>query len=413
MSEIDKRIEQEKRWRLILGDAADEPSSANDHDDDASVEVGEADSGAQDAAGAERGLTEEEQQLDQALETLYGDGESDGADLSDADPNIARWLDDVRSYFPAPVAHIMQQDMLQKSNLRKLLEDPNFLDYVDPDIGLVSEILALRRVMPVKTRETAKRVVQRVVDDLLKKIEHPFDQAIRGVVHRPTRNRRPRLNEINWQRTIHKNLRHYQPAERAIVPETVIGYGRREHGVHDLILAVDTSGSMSSSVVYASIYASVLASMPTVSTKLVLFSTSVVDLTEELHDPVDLLFGIQLRGGTNIEKAVAYCEQQVSRPGETTLILITDLFEGGDKEQLVNRLSELVQRGVQVVTLLALNDSGAPRFNRELANRLVPLGIPAFACTPDHFPTLMAAILNRRDIQQWATSAGIVTAPDN
>ena len=180
-----------------------------------------------------------------------------------------------------------------------------------------------------------------------------------------------------------------------------------------LCLIVDTSGSMSSSMVYAGIYASVMASLPTISTKLVMFSTAVVDLTDELDDPVDMLFGIQLRGGTNIEKAVAYCEQIVERPTETTLILITDLYEGGDKELLVERLNVLVQRGVQVVTLLALNDEGAPRFSRELASQLVMLGIPSFACTPQHFPGLMGAILDGRDVEQWAAGQGIVTAPDN
>ncbi|MEM7798520.1 MAG: VWA domain-containing protein [Chloroflexota bacterium] len=408
MSKINSRIERERRWRLILGDAAEDPQEGELGADPGGDGEEEAAPGSGDGQ-----LSEKDKMMDRALESLYGDGESEEGDLGDADPDIARWLDDIRSYFPAPVAHVMQQDMLQKSNLRKLLADPNFLDYVEPDIALVSDILALRRVMPAKTRETAKRVVRQVVEALRQKLERPLDQALRGAIHRPTRNRRPKFNEINWKQTIHKNLRHYQPRERAIVPETVVGYGRRERGLHDLILSVDTSGSMSSSVVYASIYASVLASMPAVSTRLTLFSTSVVDLTDELDDPVELLFGIQLRGGTNIDKAVAYCEQYVERPNETTLVLITDLFEGGDREMLVTRLASLVNRGVQVVVLLALNDSGTPRFNRDLANQLVPIGIPSFACTPDHFPELMSAILNGRDIQQWATSAGIVTAPDN
>ena len=394
--------ERNRRWRLLLGSGPEDDLEAGG----SSVEDGEGGTG-------EPMLSEEDRRKDQLLESLYGDPDPEGADLSDADPDIARLLDDIRTYFPGPAAHIMQQDMLKKSNLRKLLADPDFLDYIEPDIGLVSQILALRQVMPLKTRETAKQVVRRVVEELRQQLERPLEQAVRGALHKPTLNRRPRHKEINWGKTVYKNLRHYQPAQRTVVPETLVGYGRQEKGMRDLVLAVDTSGSMSSSVVYAGIYASVLASMPTLSTRMVLFSTAVVDVTEELQDPVDLLFGVQLRGGTNIEKAVAYCEQHVSRPADSTFILITDLFEGGDKEMLVRRLAQMTQRGVQVIVLLALNDQGAPRFNRDIANQLTEFGIPSFACTPDHFPQLMGAILNRRDIYQWASAEGIVAAPDN
>lgn len=394
--------ERKRRWRLLLGQGPeDEPEAGGSSPDEGEGGTGEP------------MLSEDDRRKDQLLESLYGEPDPEGADLSDADPDIARLLDDIRSYFPAPAAHIMQQDMLKKSNLRKLLADPEFLEYIEPDIGLISQILALRQVMPIKTRETAKQVVRQVVEELRKQLERPLEQAVRGALHKPTLNRRPRHKEINWGKTVYKNLRHYQPAQRTVVPETLVGYGRQEKGMRDLILAVDTSGSMSSSVVYAGIYASVLASMPTLSTRMVLFSTAVVDVTDELQDPVDLLFGVQLRGGTNIEKAVAYCEQHVSRPADSTFILITDLFEGGDKEMLVRRLAQLTQRGVQVIVLLALNDQGAPRFNRDIANQLAEFGIPSFACTPDHFPRLMGAILNRRDIYQWASTEGIVAAPDN
>jgi len=145
----------------------------------------------------------------------------------------------------------------------------------------------------------------------------------------------------------------------------------------------------------------------------VMFDTSVVDLTEELSDPVDLLFGIRLGGGTNIDRALAYCQGLVSRPQDTVLVLISDLYEGGNKEGMVQRLAMLSADGVKVVTLLALNDKGAPRFNREMAQQLADLGLPSFACTPDLFPDLMAAVLEDRDLRQWAAVHGVITAPDN
>ncbi len=400
--------ERDRRWRLILGKTEEDEQQGQDGEGGQPGESGDGPP----PEGSMPNLGEEDGRMDRALEQLYGDDSEDG-DLSDADPDIARWLGDIREWFSEPVAQLLQRDMLEKSNLRKLLNDPDLMEHIEPDIHLVSDILALRRILPSKTRETAKQVVRKIVDELREQLSRPLEQAVRGAIHRPTVNRRPRHKEINWGRTVYKNLKHYQPSHNTIVPEQLIGYGRQDRGLRDMIVCVDTSGSMSSSMVYAGIYASVMASLPTISTKLVMFSTAVVDLTEELEDPVDMLFGIQLRGGTNIEKAVAYCQQIVERPTETTLILITDLFEGGDKEVLVERLNELTQRGVQVITLLALNDEGAPRFSRELAQQLVMLGIPSFACTPQHFPGLMGAILDGRDVEQWAAGQGIVTAPDN
>ena len=134
----------------------------------------------------------------------------------------------------------------------------------------------------------------------------------------------------------------------------------QRHSLRDVIICMDTSGSMASSVVYAGIYAAVLASLNAVTTRLVMFDTAVVDVSDQLHDPVELLFGIRLGGGTNIERAVGYCQQQVTRPHDTILILITDLYEGGDKEGLHKRVAALVADGVQVVVLLALNDQRSP-----------------------------------------------------
>jgi len=176
-------------------------------------------------------------------------------------------------------------------------------------------------------------------------------------------------------------------------------------------LCIDQSGSMGQSVVYASIFGAVMASLPALQTRLVVFDSNVVDLTEQLVDPVELLFGIQLRGGTNIDRALAYCQQLVSRPRDTILVLISDLFEGGNRASMLERVADLVANGVQVIVLLALNDQGAPRYNHQIAQELVALSVPAFACTPDLFPNLMAAALNGEDIRRWAATHHIVTAP--
>ncbi len=376
-----------RRWRLMLGGEAD----GTDH-----TLAGEADLG-----------------MDKTLAALYSDSEKKGkGSLGASAPNVARWLGDIRAYFPASVVQVMQKDALERLNLRQMLLQPEMLESVEPDIHLVSTILSLNRVIPEKTKETARMVVRKVVEELEKKLEGPLRQAILGSLNRAKRNRRPRHADMDWNRTIRANLKNYQPAYKTIIPETRIGFGRKKSSssLRDIILCVDQSGSMAASVVYASICAAVMASLSAVKTSLVVFDTSVVDLTPELHDPVEVLFGTQLGGGTDIERALAYCQSLVRIPGDTILVLISDLYEGGNHDKLLRRAASLVNSGAQVITLLALSDRGAPASDHQVAAQFAALGIPCFACTPDQFPDLMAAAIKRENIQQWAASEGIVTA---
>jgi hypothetical protein len=174
------------------------------------------------------------------------------------------------------------------------------------------------------------------------------------------------------------------------------------------LLLLDQSGSMGSSVVYSGIFGSVMASIPAIKTKMVVFDTAVADLTEELTDPVELLFGVQLGGGTDINAALTYCQQIVTKPADTVLVLITDLYEGGNANEMRRRAVELVSAGVQLVVLLALNDDGAPSYDHRNAQFLADLGVPVFACTPDKFPDLMAAALTKQDIALWAAREELI-----
>ncbi|RZJ62461.1 MAG: VWA domain-containing protein, partial [Acidovorax sp.] len=188
-------------------------------------------------------------------------------------------------------------------------------------------------------------------------------------------------------------------------------YGRKaRRPQREVVLCIDQSGSMANSVVYSSIFGAVLASLPAVSTQLVVFDTAVVDLTEKLDDPVDVLFGVQLGGGTDINGAVAYCQSLIKEPRNSILVLISDLYEGGVEANLLQRAAELVDSGVQFITLLALSDEGAPAYDHALAAKLAALGVPSFACTPDAFPQLMAAAIRRDDINAWAATQGMVTS---
>jgi len=357
--------------------------------------------------GAE--LSAHDQKVDGALEALYASDRKGG--LGGSRPNVARWLGDIRSYFPSPVVQVLQRDAIDRLGLRQLLLEPELLAEVEPDVHLVADLVALASVMPERTRETARHVVGQVVEQLERRLAQRLVTSVTGALDRSTRTRRPKLSEVDWERTILANLRTYDPDLGTIVPERLIGHGRRRRHAElkHVVLCVDQSGSMAASVVHAGIVACVLATIRSLRTSLVVFDTEVADLTDELHDPVDLLFGVQLGGGTDIGRAVGYCQRLVARPADTVLVLVTDLFEGGDPDQLRARLAGLVRDGVTVVCLLALSDKGAPAHDHELAAQLAFLGVACFACTPDQFPDLMAAALEGRDVGAWAELEGIPT----
>ena len=376
------------RWRLVLGSAAEEPLGGT---------------------GVRGLLDEADARRDGVLDQLYGDGDRRGG-LGSSSPRVARWLGDIRSYFPSSVVQVMQADAMHRLGLRQLLLEPEMMAAVQPDMDLVTTLMGLGRAIPERSRESARQVVRAVTEQLDERLRSATVQAVSGALNRATRTRRPRPADIDWRATIAANLRTYLPAQRTIVPERLVGHSRRTNRVErEIVLCIDQSGSMAESIVYSSVFGAVLASLRTVSTRMIVFDTAVVDLTEEMTDPVDVLFGVQLGGGTDINRAIAYCQGLIERPTDTVFVLISDLYEGGIAEEMLSRASALVRSGVTMIALLALSDSGTPSFDADHAAALAELGVPAFACTPDLFPDLMAAAIERRDISRWAAGAGIVT----
>lgn len=362
-----------KRWRLVLG--------------------------GNEADGTGVSLSAEESRVDAALNALYGCDRKGG--LSGSAPKVSRWLGDIREFFPQTVVQVIQKDAIKRLNLTSLLTEKEMLESVVPDVHLVATLMSLSRVIPEKNKVIAREVVRKVVDELMKKLSSPMQQAVTGALNRSSRRRNPRYNEIDWKMTIEKNLRNYQSEYKTIIPEVRIGFGRKRRALKDIVLCLDQSGSMGTSVVYSGIFGSVLASIPAVQTRMVVFDTSVVDLTDDLQDPVDLLFGVQLGGGTDIDRALGYCQTVITRPSDTVLVLVTDLCEGGNEREMRKKMISLVQSGVQLIVLLALNDNGAPFYDKENAQFLAELSVPVFACTPDKFPDLMAAALAKQDIGMW------------
>ncbi|MFD5348683.1 VWA domain-containing protein [Streptomyces anulatus] len=396
--------ERLRRWRMVLGaDSADSTGCT---------------------------LTGQDAAMDGALNALYGGGAGKkpgggrgaggrSAGLGASAPSVARWLGDIRTYFPSSVVQVMQRDAIDRLGLAALLLEPEMLEAVEADVHLVGTLLSLNKAMPETTKETARAVVRKVVEDLEKRLESRTRATLTGALDRSARISRPRHRDIDWNRTIRANLKNCLPVpgpagaggegdpggaggtegRGTIVPERLIGYGRASRSAKkDVVLCIDQSGSMAASVVYASVFGAVLASMRTLSTRLVVFDTAVADLTDQLDDPVDVLFGTQLGGGTDINRALAYCQSKITRPADTVVVLISDLYEGGIRDEMLKRVAAMKASGVQFVTLLALSDEGAPAYDHEHAAALGALGAPAFACTPDLFPDVMAAAIEKRPL---------------
>lgn len=388
-SQEDHRL---KRWRLVLGSEAESATTQEMVD--------------QAMAGLDVALDSDEQQIDQVLQALYDSDRKAG--LGSSCPKVNRWLGDIRKYFSTENVRMLQKDALDRLKLHQMLMQPETLEQIEPDIHLAATLLTLKSVIPEKTKATARMVVRKVVEDFERRLRQPLTEAVQGALSKVMRSTRPRPHEIDWHRTIRKNMRNYLPELQTIIPEKLVGYGKRRSSLRDVILCVDQSGSMATSVVYSSLFAAVLASIRAVQTRLIVFDTEVVDLSDLLTDPVDVLFGAQLGGGTDINQAVGYAQQFVERPEKTIFILISDLYEGGDTAQLMQRLTRLSAAGVTVISLLALNDEGTPAFSERNAEILAELGVPCFGCTPELFPELMSAAIQKQDLPGWAAKHDIV-----
>ena len=444
--------ERRRRWRLVLGGAAEDPdgpepsvgsddgradrsgdpaeNSDPDSDepehgaDDGGAGAGRGGAGDGDGDGRGRGdgqgdgqgddggrddrengerLTGDDARIDAALGALYDREQSDAGrraagsragGLGRSKPGVVRWLGDIRTYFPKPVVQVLQRDAVERLDLRQMLLEPELLDSIEPDIGLVTMLVELNRVLPDETRATARQVIARVLAVIEERLTDQTRQAVRGALARATRTRRPRPGDIDWPHTIQANLKHWLPEHDTLVPEQLIGHGRRQQSLaRDVVIAVDQSGSMADSVVYASLFAGVLARLPTLRTTFVAFDTSITDLTPFLHDPVDVLFGVQLGGGTDIAGALSYCSRIIERPRSSLLFLISDLFEGGNGALMAQRVAELVGSGVTVVVLLALSDEGTPAHDHDHAAAFAALGATVMSTTPHGFPDVLAHAL--------------------
>lgn len=343
--------------------------------------------------------------LDQALSFVY---EERDAGLGASRPYIPRWLAALREFFRGEVVALVQKDAIEKKGLTNLLFEPETLPLLEKNVELVATLLAAKGLVPDTAREAARQIVREVVDEVRKKLETEVRTAVIGAVRRDRQSPLKIARNIDWKRTVQRNLKGWDPARRVLLPERFYFWAnqRRRHE-WDVAILVDQSGSMAESVVYSSIMAAIFASIEVLRTRLLFFDTEVVDVTDMLTDPVDVLFASQLGGGTDINRAVAYAQARfIERPDKTLFILVSDLYEGGDRGALLARMAQLVESRVKVVSLLALSDSGKPAFDHEIASALGRLGVPCFGCTPKMLPALIERVMKGQDLGPLTAESG-------
>jgi hypothetical protein len=389
------QLERLRRWRLVLGHSAQDSLCS---------------------MGA-RGLCQDDVLMDEALAAIYDASEDGGASakrqagLGGSAPRLAKWLGDIRTYFQEDVVAVIQSDAVERKGMKQLLLEPELLRNMQPSLALVGTLLSLSRQIPEHTKETAREVVRALVEQIRHLLESELRRAVSGALNRRQHSPLPRVDSIDWKRTIARNLKNWQPDLQRMVPERFWFWSRAQRqNQWTVIVDMDQSGSMADSVVYGAVTGSIFASLPSLNTRVVAFDTQVVDLTEQCGtDPVDMLFGVQLGGGTDINKSVGYCRQFITDPAKTLFILITDLYEGGNAAQLVRRLKEMTESGVRCLCLLALTDSGIPSFDEAMAKKLAALGIPCFGCTPQNLPALIEGALGGDDLKGLAEK--VMTRP--
>jgi Mg-chelatase subunit ChlD len=363
-----------ERWRLMLG------------------RTSEGRLGAQ-ALGADAS------RIDRVLGYLYdreqaGRGVREGQRHGSLDPSqltALQWLGEVRDLFPSDVYETIQAHALDRYGMRELLTDPQVLETLTPNIDLLKSLMALKGHVDPRVLAQIRGIARKVVDDIMQRLRSHVVRALSGRRNRFEASPHKVMANLDWRGTIRRNLKSYDLERRVLVPERVRFFSRaRRRFPWTVILCIDQSGSMASSVIHSAVMAAIVSGLPSLRLHLVVFDTSVVDLTDRASDPVDVLLTVQLGGGTDIGSAVAYCEQLVVQPSRTILVLVTDFFEGASPARLIQVVRRLAEARVKMLGLAALDETAAADFDRRLARQLAEQGMQIGAMTPIHFAEWLA-----------------------
>lgn len=406
------------RWRLCLGTGADGASAGGLNLSQLGIDIRAKDidlEGLEGPGGGELGA-DDLRDLDASMDFIYGEEERDrsaglGGSRPYVNPKLGVWLANLRKFFRKDVVALVQKDAIERRHLTQLLFEPETLPYLEKNVELAATLVAAKDLVPDKAKAIARQVIAEIVERIRQELESHIRQVVLGALARNRRSAMPVYRNIDWRTTVRRNLKNYDADLQRIIPERVYFWSnQRKFHEWQIILCVDQSGSMGQSVVYSSVMAAIFASLPVLKTNLVLFDTAIVDMTDELVDPVDVLFGAQLGGGTDIAKALTYAAGLVEQPEKTIFVLISDLIEGGSPDRALGVLKDLKGAKAHVLCLLALSDGGRPSFSHEMAAAVRELEIPAFACTPKKLADLMGRILRGLPYEDLATEGAEVKA---
>lgn len=368
------------RWRLVLGKYAERRMP-----------------GAADGAGAAYG------RMDRALDYLYG-REYQGRGLrkdpmpGSLDPSqltLTTWLGEVRELFPNDTAEVIEKHALERYGLTELVTDPKTLERLQPNQDLLRTLLSLRGHLKGDVLHVARRIVRQVVEELKRKLESEVRQALSGRLNRFRHSPLARSQNFDAAGTLRRNLKHFDSERRQLVIEQALFFERNSRRLPwDIILCVDQSGSMADSVIHSAVMAGILAGLPAFRVKIVVFDTSVVDLSDHADDPVEILMSVQLGGGTDIAQAVRYCGQLVENPHRTVLVLVTDFCEGAPPGELVRAVKSLAEARVKLLGLAALDGQAQPVYDRAMAERLADCGMEIAALTPQRLAHWLVKVVS-------------------
>ncbi len=307
---------------------------------------------------------------------------------------VPRWIDAVHELFPRAAREVLERELVSRRGIDQLLEQPRLLEKVEPNVELVKTLLTHKDLLNPKTRVLARKIIEKVVEELKEKIKVQVEPAIVGAIRRDRHSPRAVFRNLDLKTTVRRNLHNYDHDREQLIVDRLFFYAaERSKRPWHIVVVVDQSGSMLDSAVFSAIMASIFHELPAVRTSLLLFDTEVVDLSDQVGQPVDVLLQVQLGGGTNIARAMRYTQQLLREPGRTIVVLITDFYEGGSEQDLVRVTRDMAQSGVRLVGLGALGYDARPAFNRETAGRLRKVGMDVLACTPEKLAECMGQII--------------------
>ena len=348
-------------------------------------------------------LDAEQLRLERTLDYLYNReyegrgqvaGQSRHGSLDNSQLTAVNWLNNARKLFPQSTFERVQTQAIERYQLDSLLKDVNTLKHLEPTPQLAKALLSLRGRMNTETRDAVREIIRRVVEQIVARLKADFVNSIHGRKHRFRRSLVANSQNFDWRRTIQANLKHYNAdLQKLVIQQPFFNARVQRHLPWTVILCVDQSASMLSSVMYSAVCASILASLPAVKVHLVLFDTNVVDVSHLASNPVEVLLTAQLGGGTDIAKAVNYCERLVTQPNRTIFTLISDFEEGGSVAHLLGGISRLSSQQVKLLGLAALDEQAQPVYDMQMAQKLTERGMSVAALTPEHFAEWMAEVM--------------------